>query len=153
MIYIALILLFVYIVASMRNGVPISLSDTYYLWNKWVFPSVMWFTGFVLLPYWLEYTTNTNWEFLPFISCLGVVFVGALPNIRTDRVEYKIHMFCAYLASLAAIISMVFICGEWYVFPIITIVNFICFFKEIKNKYTFLLELSIFASVFYTLLC
>ena len=38
-----LIILFGYVIASIIKGkkLPVSLSDTYYLWPKWVFPTVM----------------------------------------------------------------------------------------------------------------
>ena len=154
MLYIILLILITYIVASIHKykGIPISLSDTYFLWKKWFFPFVMWLTGLVLLPYWLDFTTDSNWEFLPFISCIGIICVGAAPNIRTDKQEYRIHMICAYLAALAATASIFIICDKWYVLPLITICNFILCFKEIKNKYIFLIELSIFEAVFYTLI-
>ena len=55
---------------------PESLSATYYLWPKWIFPSVMTLVGFSLLPVWLEATEGSNLQFLSFLSCLSIIFIG-----------------------------------------------------------------------------
>ena len=47
---------------------PESLSATYYLWPKWVFPLVMTLVGFSMLPVWLEATEGSNLQFLSFLS-------------------------------------------------------------------------------------
>ena len=69
MLYLSIAILIVlagYIIASIIKGqeLPVSLSDTYYLWPKWVFPSVMALIGFSLLPVWLEATAGSNLQFL-----------------------------------------------------------------------------------------
>ena len=73
MLYLSIAILIVlagYIIASIIKGqeFPVSLSDTYYLWPKWVFPTVMTYTGIGLLPCWLEITEGHPLQFLVFLS-------------------------------------------------------------------------------------
>ena len=69
-----LIVLFGYVIASIIKGkeLPLTLSDTYYLWPKWVFPTVMIVTGFGLLPCWLEITKDILYSFWYFYLVLGL---------------------------------------------------------------------------------
>ena len=146
--------LFIYIFVSIikNKGIPVSLSDTYYMWPKWVFPAIMWATGFTLLPCWLEITAGSSLQFLSFLSCAGFIFVGCAPNFRNDKGEKKIHVIAAYTAAFAAMLSMAFVTGPWW-FPFYCLlINLLMFYKDIKTKYIFLLEWSVIQAVFCTVL-
>ena len=75
---------------------PETLSDTYYLWPKWVFPSVMTLVGFSMLPVWLDATEGSNLQFLSFFSCMCLIFVGCAPDYKNDKGQYNIHVICGY---------------------------------------------------------
>ena len=126
---------------------PESLSATYYLWPKWVFPSVMVLVGFSLLPVWLEATAGSNLQFLSFLSCLSVIFMGCAPDYRNNKGEYKVHMVCAYIACATALLSLIFVLGYWWIFLIFLLVNYLSDIKRFKEHYVYHVEDAIIISV------
>lgn len=126
---------------------PVSLSDTYYLWPKWVFPSVMTLVGFSLLPVWLDATEGSSLQFLSFLSCISFIFVGCFPNFRNDKGEYKKHVICAYLAAATALLSLIFVLGYWWLFLIFLVLNYLSDFKGFKEHYIYHIEDAIIISV------
>lgn len=119
---------------------PESLSATYYLWPKWVFPSVMALVGFSLLPVWLEATEGSNLQFLSFLSCMSIIFIGSAPDYRNDKGEYRVHMICAYIACAAALLSLMFVLNTWWIFLIFLLVNYLSDIKGFKEHYVYHVE-------------
>lgn len=144
-----LTIIYVSVSAYKLKAIPESLSATYYLWPSWVFPFFMATTGIILLPYWLEATKDSNWQFLSFISCISFIFVGCAPNYRKD--DLKIHMIAAYIAAFAALLSMSLVLN-WEVLVAVALATFIVNFREIKTKYIFLLEMTILYSLYISLI-
>ena len=130
-----------------NKGYPISLSATYYLWPKWVFPSVMTLVGLSLLPVWLEATAGSNLQFLSFLSCLSVIFMGCAPDYRNDKGEYRVHMICAYIACATALLSLILVLGNWWIFPIILLLNYLSDIKGFREHYIYHIEDAIIISV------
>lgn len=126
---------------------PVSLSETYYLWPKWVFPTVMTLVGLCLLPTWLEATEGSNLQFLSFISCISIIFTGLAPDYKNDKGQYKVHMLCAYIACAAALLSLIFVLGNWWIFPIALLINIIPDIKGLKEHYIYHIEDAIIISV------
>jgi len=149
LIVIATLVYIVYDWASVKKNKdwPESLSATYYLWPKWVFPSVMILVGFSLLPVWLEATAGSNLQFLSFLSCLSVIFMGCAPDYRNDKGEYRVHMVCAYVACAAALLSLIFVLGYWWLFLIFLVLNYLSDFKGFKEHYVYHIEDAIIISV------
>lgn len=131
---------------------PESLSATYYLWPKWVFPSVMTLIGFSLLPVWLEATAGSNLQFLSFLSCVSIVFIGFNPNYKNDKNEYNIHMICAYIACATALLSLIFVLGYWWLFLIFLLLNYLSDIKEFKKHWTYHLEDALIISLLLSIL-
>lgn len=146
-----LLLTIIYVSVSTYKlkAIPESLSATYYLWPSWVFPFFMAATGIILLPYWLEATKDSNWQFLSFISCISFIFVGCVPNYKKD--DLPIHMIAAYIAAFAALLSMSLVLN-WEVLVAVALATFLVNFKEIKTKYVFLLEMTILYSLYISLI-
>lgn len=146
-----LLLTTIYICVSTYKlkAIPESLSATYYLWPSWVFPFFMAATGIILLPYWLEATKDSNWQFLSFISCISFIFIGCVPNYRKD--DLKIHMIAAYIAAFAALLSMSLVLN-WEILVGVALTTFLFNFREIKTKYVFLLEMTILYSLYISLI-
>ena len=130
-----------------NKGSPETLSDTYYLWPKWVFPLVMTVAGFSMLPTWLETTTGSNLQFLSFFSCISLIFVGFVPDFRNDKGQYKIHVLFGYLAVGAALLSLMFVLGNWWIFPIILLLNYLSDIKGFREHYIYHIEDAIIFSV------
>ena len=126
---------------------PESLSATYYLWPKWVFPTVMTLVGFSMLPVWLDATDGSNLQFLSFLSCISLIFVGNAPDYRNDKGEYKVHMVCAYLAAATALLSLIFVLGYWWIFLIFLLINYLSDIKSFKEHYIYHIEDAIIISV------
>jgi hypothetical protein len=146
-----LLLTIIYVSVSTYKlkAIPESLSATYYLWPSWVFPFFMAATGIILLPYWLEATKDSNWQFLSFIACMSCIFVGCAPNYKKD--DLKIHMIAAYIASFAALLSISLVLN-WEVLVGVALTTFLFNFQEIKTKYVFLLEMTILYSLYISLI-
>ena len=146
-----LLLTVIYVSASAYKlkALPESLSATYYLWPSWVFPFFMVVTGITLLPYWLEATKDSDWQFLSFIACIACIFIGCAPNYRKD--DLTIHMIAAYIAAFAALLSISLVLN-WEVLVAVALATFIVNFQEIKTKYVFLLETTILYSLYISLI-
>lgn len=141
--------IYVSVSAYKLKALPESLSATYYLWPSWVFPLFMATTGIILLPYWLEATKDSNWQFLSFIACMSCIFVGCAPNYRKD--DLKIHMIAAYIAAFAALLSISLVLN-WEVLVGVALTTFLFNFREIETKYIFLLEITILYSLYISLI-
>lgn len=73
-----------------QHGVPASISATFYkLEHPYWFMATMWLTAGLLMPPVLE-ASNPNTEFLAFLACAGMFFIGAAPNFRSEF-EGKVH--------------------------------------------------------------
>lgn len=129
--------------------IPLSLSATAKLYNKPIFTIVMVVLSIGLLPCWL--ILIPKYQFLAFISCTGLLFVGATPNYNKGILERIIHFSGAYIGSIASILVMIL--NECYLGLIaIPIFMSICLiFDKIKN-WTYWFELGVFWSIFTNLL-
>lgn len=86
-------------------GVPASLSETYYLLEKRnrpkrLFQLAMISAGASLLPAWLE-ASSANVQFLAFLSCGSLLFVGAAPLFRSG-LDRRVHVGATVVAGLSA---------------------------------------------------
>ena len=149
LIYIAATIYLIYNTATiLKNGdLTETLSDTYYVWPKWVFPLVMTILGFSMLPVWLEATINSPLQFLSFLSCASFIFVGFVPNFRNDKEEYKIHVTCGYLATGIALLSLILVLGNWEIFPALLLASYILDFGEFRKHYIYHIENSLIVSI------
>ena len=113
----SLIFLTMYIVYAVRMcGVPWSLSDTYYQLKKrnrpaWLFQMAMIIPAMLLMPIWLECSTG-NTQFLAFLACGGLMFVGTAPLFR-EEFQSKVHYAGTAIAGVATILWVCF-SEMWY---------------------------------------
>lgn len=135
-----------------NKGFPVSLSDTYYLWPKWVFPAMMTMVGFCILPTWLDMTAGSNFQFLSFLACVSFIFVGCFPNFRNDKQERKMHEWFAYSAAALACLSVIFVMDGWFWLPIWLIINLLTDLKGCRKSIIYHLEDSVIMSVFCSIL-
>lgn len=153
MIYLAIISFVVFLVYSVisiaeNKEIPDNLSDTYYLYPKWVFPMVMVFMSFTLLPCWLEITEGETGQFLSFLSCAGLLFVASAPDYKNDKGQYNIHAVCAYLAVATSLISLICVGTHWWLVPQWLICMFGFNFMIVKTKYIWLIETAIIGATY-----
>lgn len=69
-------------------GLPASLSDTYYILKdkhrpSWLFQLAMVLCPMLLVPVWLELSSDSV-QFLSFLACGGLMFVGTAPLFKED---------------------------------------------------------------------
>lgn len=104
------------LLAAMRFGVPAMVSDVYYqlqgctgsevIGNKTkhnyglLFTFIMFFTAITMMVCMLD--TGKGVQFLSFIGCVGLMFVGAAPNYL-DADAYPIHKGGALIAAAGCV--------------------------------------------------
>lgn len=145
----SLILLTIYIMYAVRMcGVPWSLSDTYYQLKKrnrpaWLFQMAMIIPAMLLVPVWLECSAG-NLQFLAFLSCGGLMFVGSAPLFK-EEFQGRVHYTGTVIAGLATIL-WVCLSGMWYLpavaFPVAGIIMLR------YRKWLFLAEMAAFVCAY-----
>lgn len=132
-----------------QKGIPESLSATYYLLGDkgWLTQAMFILTGIGLLPAWLNESTQPL-QFLTFLSCGGLMFVGSAPMFRLPlqgAVHYISAVVCCVSAVLWAILS------GYY--PIVVCSAFLGFMGYVRWKQPmWWLEIAVIAMVFTSLL-
>ena len=92
-----------------NKGIPYSISETFYkLEHKAFFGISMLLTAGLLMPAILE-ATPENYQFLAFLSCVGMMIVAAAPNFK-EEYEYNIHVFGAGLCIICSQLWVYFMC-------------------------------------------
>ena len=131
-------------------GIPESISDTYYRLESrkegsgWVFTIWTWVILFTLIPVWMDVSTE-NTQFLVFLSCAGLGFVGAAPQFKVAN-HSKVHFAGAGICALSAVLWAVF-SGLWFI-PLITLPASLCFVYRWKKQWLFWLEMAAFTSTY-----
>ena len=96
--------LVLYLAYVVKDGVPKSLSATYYQLGKagWLFQLLMLLLSFGLFPIWSE-LSDDSWEFLCFLGCGGLLLVGASPLFKLP-LESEVHHYSAYVCGGSAVL-------------------------------------------------
>lgn len=154
------------VVAMILFGMPASLSNTYYYLNKrwpgsgWAFTIMMWIVcGLLFYP--MIHVTNgiSEWShylgFLPFLMLSCLIFVGTAPNFRTEKGIEAVHMWCAKLAAVFAILWICIPC--WKIMYILPICIGLCWLiawltKTMKTGRDWWWEMCAFSATFVTLI-
>lgn len=145
----SLIFLAMYIVYAVRVcGVPWSLSDTYYQLKKrnrpaWLFQAAMIIPAMLLMPVWIECSSD-DLQFLAFLSCGGLIFVGTAPLFK-EEFQSKVHYTGTAISGLAAILWLC-LSGLWWL-PLITM-NAAVGIAIFKSRWMFWLEMAAFMGAY-----
>lgn len=138
-----------YLIYAVRVcGVPASVSDTYYILLRkrrpaWLFQLAMILTGGLLLPAWLE-ASPENLQFLAFLACSALIFVGAAPSFKVGH-ERVIHIAATVVSGLSTLAWEV-ASGYWIV-PAIMLAVAVPY-GVYKRRVLFFVELAAFASAY-----
>lgn len=138
-----------YLIYAVRVcGVPASVSDTYYILLRkrrpaWLFQLAMILTGGLLLPEWLE-ATPENLQFLAFLACGALIFVGDTPLFK-EAEQRVIHITATVVSGLSTLAWEV-ASGYWIV-PAIMLAAAIPY-GVYKRRILFFVELAAFASAY-----
>ena len=155
----AIVLLTVYILAVciINKEIPSSLSESVFYLPKtgaWVWMLVIAGVAFLSVPTFIE-KVNESIQFLAFLSCAALAFVGACPlvgsfgNIDKSTGTYTIHMASAFACGVLSQIA-VFISNPWLILCWLPWVSaFVWISKDEKwRTATFWAEMTCFASTF-----
>ena len=86
------------------KGIPVSISDSYYLLGKrgWLFQLVMASVAFMLYPVWVS-VCSEELAALVFGACSSLLFVAVSPCFKLD-LEGKVHYSFALLCCCMAVV-------------------------------------------------
>lgn len=148
LVSLALLALYLAYAISVIKSVPWSISDTYYQLEKrgrkkWLFQLAMIVPAMLLLPAWLE-CSRENIQFLAFLACGGLMFVGSAPCFKLE-LDGKVHYVSTAVCGISAILWTC-LSGMWYVslgMIAFAVVMGICY-----SKWMFWLECAAFASTY-----
>ena len=150
LVIISLLLLVTYVAYSLKviKNIPWSVSDTYYQLGKrgrkkWLFQLAMIVPAMLLLPAWLE-CSDENIQFLAFLSCGGLMFVGAAPCFKLE-LEGKIHYAATAICGISAVL-WVCLSEMWYIPLVAFIAAGILMYKY--KKWRFWIECAAFVSTY-----
>lgn len=129
-------------------GVPWSLSDTYYQLKKrnrpaWLFQAAMIIPATLLMPVWIDCSTEAI-QFLAFLSCGGLMFVGTAPLFK-EEFQSKVHYTGTAVSGLASILWLC-LSGLWLLPAIALPVAGLIMIKY--RKWMFWLEMAVFVSAY-----
>lgn len=138
-----------YLYFSRYNEPPKSLSATAALYDKPIFTIVMCFISIALLPCWLE--LMPLYQFLAFISCAGLLFVGVTTKYETNKLHRIIHFTGAYVGSISTVLIILL---NGYYIALVPIILFMIqghILYNIKKSWTYWFEIGLFYSIFISL--
>ena len=113
MFYILLSIIAIYLLFSIikYKQIPESISDTFYLGNKWWFTFTMVVLGFLVCAILIPITSEL-YQFTAFLTGTGLLLVGAAPHIK-DISERKVHFRGALIFGLMSQILASLYCSPW----------------------------------------
>lgn len=113
MFYILISIITIYLLFSIikYKQIPESISDTFYLGNKWWFTFTMFVLGFLICAILIPITPEM-YQFTTFLTGAGLLFVGAAPHFK-DKSEKKVHFGGALTFGLFSQIWASLYCSPW----------------------------------------
>lgn len=144
-----------------KYGVPGSLSETYYLLPSKInllFYMAMLLTAFPILIFWLDIAEGTS-QFLVFLSCSGLIFVGTAPKFKTNF-QGKVHSYSAYGAAALSSLWTLIYSPYFYVLFILIVIGIVLGLKikgkiaegYAKNSLIYFMEMAAFLNIFLNLI-
>lgn len=154
-IFVAYILSTVYLF-----GVPSSISDTFYLLEAkkrnlgGAFTLMMFSIGFLIISPFIEITPE-NWEFLPFLSVAGILFVGAAPLFKRGGTDTLVHTYGAISAGAFSLLWL-FICypeiwGSLVDAVVVACIGLFLSRRAFDYTYLFWIEIVLFLTIYFSL--
>lgn len=130
-----------------ENGIPVSLSDSFYKGMGYVF-TVMCFVVAISTAIGLFELTAGKWyQFFVLLSAT-LLFVGAAPMFKDKGTEKKVHFICAAACGISSQI-IVILSGYWILPAVLFPVAILIILKN--GNRVFWIEMAAFASAFATM--
>ena len=152
MMFIIILTILCYLVYSVKvmEGIPESISATYYNLKEdgWLFQALCIGMAFGLLPIWIE-ACGGEYEYLPFLACGSLGLVGIAPSFKL-KLEGMIHYSAAVVCCVSAIIWLL-LSGNY---PIVIWWGGICLMLYLQfGRWCWWLEVGVIGGVLLEILC
>ena len=164
---IAFLLFIVYNLVVIRLfGIPKSLSESFYLYDKkkkglgYIFTLFMFTMAFCLMPGWIEISEVwSSWShyltFLAFLTSAAICFVGAAPAFRANKLEGTVHEVSAKICAATALVWCFVVCWNIAYVPAIgaaipAVYGWVS--KTWKTAQVYWLEMMAFSATFITII-
>ena len=137
--------------------IPVSLSESYYLWSekgseyKGFFGAALVLTAVLLIAPMLELGIGSIWQFTGFLTPAGLLFTAATPHFKNKNLTDKwLHPASAWICAISAIIWQLCIAEMWQFMIIALVFNLFLALvtRTLKKCYTFWIEMVCFLSIF-----
>jgi hypothetical protein len=107
---VGVILAYLMLTIKKFNKIPVSISDTYYMWKSvgysWLFTATMWITGLAILIYWITEASLYKCQFLAFLSISGMLFVGGACMFK-ETLTRGVHFTSASIWAASALLFFI----------------------------------------------
>ena len=134
-----------------KFGIPPSISETYYLLGGGVkgiwFQVAMLLIAFSVAPV-LIHSSSQNTQFLAFLSCAALAFVGVAPMFKM-KLEGKVHYTAAYICCGGLVFWQVF--NTWWLVPAICFI-LAALLMSVDKKYMWWMEIATIVSAYVSLI-
>jgi hypothetical protein len=97
----------------------------------------------------LDILKNSNFQFLGFLACVSIAFVGAAPMFKEN--DKMIHFIAAGVAAFCAEIVMLFLTPYWYISVGCFLASIYLIYKY-KEQKIFWLEIAVFVPMYIILI-
>ena len=148
---VAIILSYLAMTIVKFREIPISISDTYYMWKEvkkdWLFTLVMWVTAILILVYWVSRAEFYRCQFLPFLSVSGMAFVGGACMFK-ETLTKAVHYTSAGVWASGAVLF--FLINSMYVPMIVGLMfGFAGWMLNKRENHTFWAEMACVVMMIY----
>jgi len=131
--------------------IPISISNTYYMWKEvkkeWMFTFTMWITAIAIAIYWVSEAELYRCQFLCFTSVAGMAFVGGAAMFK-EEITKATHYISAGIWAGSAILFFA-INGMFLPLWIGTMAGLLGLFCNKWNNSTFWLEIAVVVAMIF----
>ena len=133
-----------------KFGIPKSISETFYLLGKkgWMFQITLFVTAFLVVPSLID-ASSEDTQFLAFLACAGLIFVGAAPLFKRTF-DNKVHFISAALCCGSLVLWQVF--NSSWVIPSVCF-GLVCYPMLRGRKYIWWIEIATIISAYVSLFC
>lgn len=140
-----IILLYCIIIITKDKEIPNSISQMVYSLEekmKWTFTMVMMIVGFMIVPQLME-VINPNYEFLGFLTVLGIFGVGADPLVKGEKniVHYVSAAIMGISSQIIVLMNMSNLMYMWIPYVMYTL------YEEKSDKNMFFAEIIMLISL------
>jgi len=148
---VAIILGYLMMTVIKFREIPVSISDTYYMWKgvkkDWLFTFVMWAVGLMILVYWVSRAEFYRCQFLSFVSVSGMCFVGGACMFK-ETLTKAVHYTSAGIWASGAVLF--FLINSMYVPMIVGLMfGFAGWMLNKRENHTFWAEMACVVMMIY----